>query len=57
MDAFCGRLTSTSSSVRSEEGKNCRGTNCMAKTATPNITTVKPIVTHFARIASVRKAV
>ena len=52
-----GNVTSTSSSVRSEDGKNCRGTNCMAKTETPNIATVKAMVAHLNRIAVVRKRV
>src|SRR5262249_16004758 len=43
------------SSGRSDDGKNCRGMSGSARRAAPKNATVSAIVTHLARIASVRK--
>src|SRR3984957_6609100 len=55
MDAFCGRLTSTSSSGGSDDGKNCLGINGIARTEATNSANEIAIVNHLARIANVRK--
>src|ERR1700730_13109116 len=55
MEAFCGKLTSTSSSGRSEDGKNCRGINGSARNEAAKNANEIAIVIHLARIADVRK--
>ena len=55
IEAFWGRVRSTSSSGRSEAGKNCRGISGISITAPANIATVSASVSHFARSATVRK--
>src|SRR4029079_4122758 len=55
MEAFCGRLMSTRSSGRSDDGKNCRGMGGSARKEPTNSASERAIVSHFARMAKVRK--
>src|SRR6266478_764072 len=47
IDDPCGSVRSTSSSGRSELGKNCCCTNCMPARAATNSATVAPITQYF----------
>src|SRR5579871_2743847 len=55
MDAFCGRLRSTSSSGRSDDGKNWRGMSGIARTEATKSAIDAAIVSQRRRMAKVRK--
>src|SRR4249920_1072694 len=55
MEAFCGRLRSTRSSGRSDDGKNCRWISGSARKAAAKRTSVTAIVSHRICIAVTRR--
>ena len=52
MEAFWRSVMSTSTSVRSEVGKNCCSTKRMPQTEVAKIASVTAMVSHFSRIAA-----
>ena len=56
IEAFCGRLRSTSSSGRSDAGKNWRGISGSSRTEPTNRPSVTAIVSQRARKATARKS-